>query len=269
MPRLSGLSQQRVQGSEDPPDPEMMQQYMDYMILDPSQSAVHMQTPLMDPYTYRQVEKVVGKVSGMSCSLRDYSLRNFRGLEPCEYIRSVFQLVVVILPPSVYKTMFVVYVSLQQQYGYQEEEERSLNSLDDNPAFPLLASPSRSRSRSNGNPLDRDRQLLQDLVSFYLTSPSSSSSSASSPLQSPSHRTAGAGFPSSLSSSSSSSSSSFYPELDFPLDYGEDYVSQMAQLRKQQQLEQAKKKAQEEYDSLSGLNGERGIKGLFIYHCWR
>ncbi|XP_018516822.1 LOW QUALITY PROTEIN: receptor-type tyrosine-protein phosphatase-like N [Lates calcarifer] len=206
--RLPGSGQQRVQGPEDPADPELMQQYVDYMILDPSRSSVHMQTPLMDPYTYHQ-----------------------------------------------------------QQYGYQEEEERSLNSLDDNPAFPLLASPSRSRSR--GNPLDRDRQLLQDLVSFYLTSPSSSSSSSSSassssssssPVQSLSrHRgavaaaaAAAAGFPS--SSSSSSSSSSFLPELDFPLDYGEDYVSQMSQLRKQQQQEQAEKKAQKEYNTLSGLD---------------
>uniref|UniRef100_A0A4W6EU05 Uncharacterized protein n=1 Tax=Lates calcarifer TaxID=8187 RepID=A0A4W6EU05_LATCA len=205
--RLPGSGQQRVQGPEDPADPELMQQYVDYMILDPSRSSVHMQTPLMDPYTYHQ------------------------------------------------------------QYGYQEEEERSLNSLDDNPAFPLLASPSRSRSR--GNPLDRDRQLLQDLVSFYLTSPSSSSSSSSSassssssssPVQSLSrHRgavaaaaAAAAGFPS--SSSSSSSSSSFLPELDFPLDYGEDYVSQMSQLRKQQQQEQAEKKAQKEYNTLSGLD---------------
>lgn len=32
-----------------------MQQYVDYMILDPSRSSVHMQTPLLDPYTYRQV----------------------------------------------------------------------------------------------------------------------------------------------------------------------------------------------------------------------
>ncbi|XP_042369316.1 receptor-type tyrosine-protein phosphatase-like N [Plectropomus leopardus] len=193
---LSGPSQRRVQGPEELADPDMMQQYMDYMILDPSRSSVHMQTPLLDPYTYHQ-----------------------------------------------------------QQYGYQEEEERSLNSLDDNTAFPLLTSPSRSRSR--GNTLDRDRQLLQDLVSLYLTSPSSSSSSSSSPVQSlPGHRGAvAAGFP---SSSSSSSSSSFFPELD----YDEDYISQVAQLSKQQQ-EQAEKKAQEEYDALSGLD-ERSLQRLAL-----
>uniref|UniRef100_A0A3B4TWG7 Protein tyrosine phosphatase receptor type N n=1 Tax=Seriola dumerili TaxID=41447 RepID=A0A3B4TWG7_SERDU len=204
--QLSG--QRRVQGPEGPADPEMMQQYVDYMILDPSRSSVHMQTPLLDPYTYHQ------------------------------------------------------------QYGYQEEEERSLNSLDDNPAFPPFASPSRSRSRG---PLDRDRQILQDLVSFYLTSPSSSSSSSSSssPVQSLSrHRGAAAAFPSSLSSSSSSSSSSFFPELDFPLDYGEDYVSQMSQLSKQkqqqqEQQEQAEKKAQKEHNALSGLD-ERSLQRLAL-----
>ncbi|XP_074520505.1 receptor-type tyrosine-protein phosphatase-like N isoform X2 [Halichoeres trimaculatus] len=189
-PKQSGPAQRRVQGPQSPADPEMMQQYVDYMILDPSRSSVHMQTPLLDPYTYRQ------------------------------------------------------------QFGYQDEEERSLNSLDDNQAFPL-------RSRSRGDPLDADRQLLQDLVSYYLTSPSSSSSSSSSSVQSlPRQR--GPGFP-------SSPSSSFFPELDFPLDYGEDYVSQVAQLGKQQQeqQEQAEKKAQEEYDSLSGLD-ERSVQRLAL-----
>lgn len=153
--------------------------------------------------------------------------------------------------PLVANAAHLLCVLLQQRYGYQEEEERSLNSLGDNPAFPLH--PSSSRSRSRGSPLDRDRQLLQDLVSFYFTSPSSSSSS-SSPVQSlPRHRgavaaaAAAAGLPSSLSSSSSSS---FFPELDFPLDYAEDYTSQVGQ------QEAAEKKAQKEYDVLSGLDGE-------------
>ncbi|CAN9498175.1 unnamed protein product [Ophioblennius macclurei] len=177
------------QNLEDQAEPEMMQQYMDYMVLEPSRSSVHMQTPLMDPYTYHK-----------------------------------------------------------QQYGYQEEEERSLNSLDDNPAFPLP--PLSPRSRSRENPLDQDRQLLQDLVSLYLTSPSSSSSTSSStsPVQTLSrHR-------GSISSSSSSSPSSFFPRLDIPLDYGEDYVSQVAQLSEKQKQEQEEKKAQKEYDALSGLD---------------
>ncbi|XP_068446894.1 receptor-type tyrosine-protein phosphatase-like N isoform X2 [Clinocottus analis] len=203
MSRLPGPVQRRVSGPEEPADPGMMQQYLDYMMLEPARSSVHMQTPLLDPYTYRQ------------------------------------------------------------QYGFQDEEERSLNSLDQSPGPP-------SRSRSQGNPLDRDRQLLQDLVSFYLTSPSSSSSSSSSsPVQSLSHHrgaaAAAAGFPSSLSSSSSSSdSSSFFPELDFPLDYSEDYVSQVAQLNKQQQQEEEeRRKEQEEYAALSGLD-ERSLQRLAL-----
>lgn len=133
-------------------------------------------------------------------------------------------------------------VLLQQQFGLQDEEERSLNSLDG-----LHASASHTRSGANSR--DRDRQLLQDLVSFYLSAPSSSSSS--SPVQTVSHHRGGTGFP----SSSSSSSSSFLPNLDFPLDYGEGYFSQVTQLRKQQK--QAEKK---EYETLSGLDGERRIR---------
>lgn len=136
----------------------------------------------------------------------------------------------------------MLHVLLQQQFGLQDEEERSLNSLDDLHA-------SASRSRSGGNSRHRDRQLLQNLVSFYLSAPSSSSSS--SPVQTLSHHSGGTGFP----SSSSSSSSSFLPNLDFPLDYGEDYISQVTQLRKQQK--QAEKKKMQEYETLPGLDGER------------
>ncbi len=67
MSKLSGPSQQRVQGPEDPADPEMMQQYMDYMILNPARSSVHMQTPLLDPYTYHQVGKVDRHVWILKC----------------------------------------------------------------------------------------------------------------------------------------------------------------------------------------------------------
>uniref|UniRef100_A0A7N6FBL2 Protein tyrosine phosphatase receptor type Nb n=1 Tax=Anabas testudineus TaxID=64144 RepID=A0A7N6FBL2_ANATE len=45
-PRLLGPSERRVQEPRESADPEVMQQYLDYMILDPSQSSVHMQTPL-------------------------------------------------------------------------------------------------------------------------------------------------------------------------------------------------------------------------------
>lgn len=50
-----GPNPQRVHDPEERGDPEMMQQYMDYMVLDPSRSSVHMQTPLLDPYNYQQV----------------------------------------------------------------------------------------------------------------------------------------------------------------------------------------------------------------------
>ncbi|XP_019207458.2 receptor-type tyrosine-protein phosphatase-like N isoform X5 [Oreochromis niloticus] len=128
--RLLGSSPQRGQGPEDQADPKMMQQYVDYMVLNPSRSSVHMQTPLLDPYTYHK------------------SLPRHRGAVAA----------------------------------------------------------------------------------------------------------AAAGLPSSLSSSSSSS---FFPELDFPLDYGEDYVSQVAQ------QEPAEKKAQDEYDALSGLD-ERSLQRLAL-----
>lgn len=57
--RLQGPGQQRAEGPGEPNNPELMQQYMDYMILDPSRSSsVHMQTPLLDPYTYHKVHRL-------------------------------------------------------------------------------------------------------------------------------------------------------------------------------------------------------------------
>lgn len=138
-----------------------------------------------------------------------------------------------------------LYVLLQPQQQ-QVEEERSLNSLDDGigPAFPLLGPLSRSRV----SPLDQDRQLLEDILSFYLTAPSSSSSSSAT----------------SSSTSSLSSPSSFFSDLDFPLDYDDNYVSQVARLKEQQQQreEEEKKKKEEaeekqqKFDTFSALDGE-------------
>uniref|UniRef100_A0A3B3X0L7 Protein tyrosine phosphatase receptor type Nb n=1 Tax=Poecilia mexicana TaxID=48701 RepID=A0A3B3X0L7_9TELE len=91
----------------------------------------------------------------------------------------------------------------------QNQEQRSLNSLDQNPTF------------QRGDALDRDRLLLQDLLSLYLSS---------SPAL-PRHRGAPA------------AGSSLLPDLDFPLDYSQDYNSQDPQLKKQ------------ELDVLSGLDG--------------
>lgn len=51
--------------AEDEADPEMMQQYLDYKILDPSRTSVHMQAPLLDPYTYRQVGKNTNTVKNV------------------------------------------------------------------------------------------------------------------------------------------------------------------------------------------------------------
>ncbi|KAM9766883.1 LOW QUALITY PROTEIN: receptor-type tyrosine-protein phosphatase-like N [Menidia menidia] len=98
-----------------------------------------------------------------------------------------------------------------RQLGYQDQEERS--------STPWTRP--RPPPRPGGGPLDRDQQLLQDLVALLLGPPSSSSSS------------------------------SFLPELDFPLDYGEDYVSQVKPAQKKEQ------------DSLSGLD-ERSLQRLAL-----
>ncbi|XP_012995231.3 receptor-type tyrosine-protein phosphatase-like N isoform X3 [Esox lucius] len=161
----------RAKGEGDNLNPDLMQRYLDYMIMDPPRSSqsLHMQT--LDPYSYRQ-----------------------------------------------------------QQYGYQDNEERSLNSLEGG-GFPHTSSHSVGKgSRTQ----DRDRQVLQDLVSLYLSSPTqpvSPNRGAAAPL----------------------STSPFYQELDFPLDYTEDYISQQdVEVRKQH--EQTEKKTQKDYGSLAGLD---------------
>uniref|UniRef100_A0A3P8ZC72 Protein tyrosine phosphatase receptor type Nb n=1 Tax=Esox lucius TaxID=8010 RepID=A0A3P8ZC72_ESOLU len=160
----------RAKGEGDNLNPDLMQRYLDYMIMDPPRSSqsLHMQT--LDPYSYRQ------------------------------------------------------------QYGYQDNEERSLNSLEGG-GFPHTSSHSVGKgSRTQ----DRDRQVLQDLVSLYLSSPTqpvSPNRGAAAPL----------------------STSPFYQELDFPLDYTEDYISQQdVEVRKQH--EQTEKKTQKDYGSLAGLD---------------
>ncbi|XP_067116289.1 receptor-type tyrosine-protein phosphatase-like N isoform X1 [Osmerus mordax] len=177
-------SRTKAEGGQ--PNPDLMQKYLDYMIVDPPQSSLHMQTPLMDPYSYRQ-----------------------------------------------------------QNYGYQDEEERSLNSLEGDNFH-------RSSSRSGGKgtrPRDRDRQMLQDLVSLYLSSPAQPASRhrGSAPL----------------------SASPFYQELDFPLDYTEDYISQEVEVSKQrqQQQKQEPKKPQKDYGSLSGFSEDSMQKlALLLNH---
>ncbi|KAG9349041.1 hypothetical protein JZ751_029359, partial [Albula glossodonta] len=149
--------------------PAMVQRYLDYMILsDPAQASLHMQSPLLDPYTYHQ-------------------------------------------------------------YGYQEEEERSLNSLG-GPGYPRSSSGSRG---DRAHVRDQDRQLLQDLLSLYLSSAQPSSR----------HRVATA-----------VSTSPFYEELDFPLDYAEDYVSQEEEIGTRRQH----KKAPQNYRAMMSVDGEWG-----------
>ncbi|KAJ8281759.1 hypothetical protein COCON_G00042780 [Conger conger] len=154
----------RSRGGVEQISPALMQRYLDYMILsDPAQASLHMQTPLLDPYTYHQ-------------------------------------------------------------YGYQEEEERSLNSLG-GPGYPRPSSALRS---DRAHARDQDRQLLQDLVSQYLSSAQPSFR----------HRVAAV------------SSSPFYEELDFPLDYTEDYVSQEEEVGTRRQH----KKAPQNYRTMPGLD---------------
>ncbi|XP_066520203.1 receptor-type tyrosine-protein phosphatase-like N isoform X2 [Hoplias malabaricus] len=109
-----------------------------------------------------------------------------------------------------------------QKYGYQGEEERSLN-LVEGDMYPPSSSHSRG-SATRSHPLDKDEQMLQDLMSFLLSSPPQPTTSR--------HRVA-----------TPVSSSSFFQGLDFPLDYGKDYVSQDAVVSSQQE----KKKTPEEY----------------------
>ncbi|XP_061635210.1 receptor-type tyrosine-protein phosphatase-like N isoform X2 [Phyllopteryx taeniolatus] len=182
------LSQLRIPRPEETVDPQMIQQYIDYLTLDPSPSSIHGQVAPLDPYIYQQ-----------------------------------------------------------------DEAERSLNSLEDNPTSTFLRfSPPRSRSREKA--LDRDKHLLQNFVSYYLASPSSSSSSTSSPSSSSSpvhaasrHRGApAASFP--LASS--------FTELDFPLDYDQDYASQVEHLSNQPE-----NKVVPKYDALAGLDA-RSVQRL-------
>ncbi|XP_037128900.1 receptor-type tyrosine-protein phosphatase-like N isoform X1 [Syngnathus acus] len=168
------LGQRGVPRPEEDDDPQMMQEYLDYLTLDPSSSSMHGQMPLLDSYIYQQ-----------------------------------------------------------------DEAERSLNSLEDHPTSPFQRySPPRSRGKS----LDRDEQLLQNLVSYYLASPPSSAVQAASR-----HRGAPAN---SLALASS------FPGLDFPPDYDQDYVSQIGGLNREPQSKMVPK-----YDALAGLDA-RSVQRL-------
>ncbi|XP_057686035.1 receptor-type tyrosine-protein phosphatase-like N isoform X2 [Corythoichthys intestinalis] len=117
---------------------------------------------------------------------------------------------------------------LDSQIYNQDKDERSLNSLEDNPTSPFVSF-SPSRSRSGGNALDRDQQLLQNLVSYYLDSPVQADSR---------HRGAPAD---SLAAASS------VQEFDFPLGYNQNYISQVENLRSQS-------KVASKYEALAGMD---------------
>ncbi|XP_046726717.1 receptor-type tyrosine-protein phosphatase-like N isoform X3 [Silurus meridionalis] len=80
-----------------------------------------------------------------------------------------------------------------QKYGYQDDEERSLNLVDGN----MYPSSSSRVTRPRPNALDKDTQLLQDLMSLLLSSPAQATTR---------HRVA-----------TPLSTSPFFQGLDFPL----------------------------------------------------
>uniref|UniRef100_A0A9J8AEQ3 Protein tyrosine phosphatase receptor type Na n=1 Tax=Cyprinus carpio carpio TaxID=630221 RepID=A0A9J8AEQ3_CYPCA len=89
----------------------------------------------------------------------------------------------------------------------------------------------RPRSRAGAQQRDRDRQLLEDAVSLYLSS------------SQPSFRHRGA---------AALPAAPYYEELDFPLEYGEDYTLQ----EQASSAQRNNKKIPQDYSSLAGLDGE-------------
>lgn len=183
---------------------------MDYMIVDPPKSSLHMQS--LDPYSYQRVREPT-QAPNTYCSTFDKLL----SLQLWTDIYNCFSLI----PAS---CLFV------SQYGYQDEEERSLN-LVEGGRYP----PASSRFRGNSPlppSLDKDDQLLQDLMTLLLSSPAQPTSR---------HRVA-----------APHSASSFFQELDFPLDYNKDFFSQDEKINSQQE----QKKGPQKYGVFSGHSGE-------------
>uniref|UniRef100_A0A672SIG9 Receptor-type tyrosine-protein phosphatase-like N n=1 Tax=Sinocyclocheilus grahami TaxID=75366 RepID=A0A672SIG9_SINGR len=96
----------------------------------------------------------------------------------------------------------------------------------------------RPPSRAGAQQRDRDRQLLKDAVSLYLSS------------SQPSFRHRGA---------AALPAAPYYEDLDFPLEYGEDYTLQ----EQPSSAQHNKKKVPQDYSSLSGLDGEYPFLGCF------
>uniref|UniRef100_A0AAY4EZU5 Protein tyrosine phosphatase receptor type Nb n=1 Tax=Denticeps clupeoides TaxID=299321 RepID=A0AAY4EZU5_9TELE len=159
----------RFQEAPGEPKPNLAKHHLNYMIVDPPQTSLHM--PGLDPYTYKQ------------------------------------------------------------EYGYQDDEERSLNSVEGG-RFPHASSRSRAGGVRHPHEHDRGRlQALQELVSPFL---SSSAQTASR------HRVA-----------APLSSSPFFPEMDFPLDYTDNYISQDLEVNNQP----LDKKTPQDYGPLGKLDG--------------
>ncbi|XP_051997112.1 receptor-type tyrosine-protein phosphatase-like N isoform X4 [Xyrauchen texanus] len=163
-------------------NPKQMQPYLDYMIVDPPQSSLRMQS--LDPYTY-------------------------------------------------------------QQYGYQDEEERSLN-LVEGGRYP----PASSRIRGNSPfppSLDKDDQLLRDLRTLLLSSSAQPTSH---------HQVA-----------SPHSASTFFQDLDIPLDFkdhNKDFLPQDEEFKSQQE----QKKGSQKYGVFAGHSGptQQSINELLLQH---
>ncbi|XP_071197611.1 protein tyrosine phosphatase receptor type Na isoform X3 [Salvelinus alpinus] len=139
-----------------------------------------------------------------------------------------------------------------QQHRYQEDVERSLHQ-----GGRVYPGPRPSSRSQHAKQRERDRQLLQDVISLYLSS---------SPAQ-PSFRHRGA---------AALPASPYYENLELPLDYVEDYSvteqdtarQQLRQQKMQLQQQQQKKKVPQDYSSLAGLDEstlQRMVETLEMY----
>ncbi|XP_073726952.1 receptor-type tyrosine-protein phosphatase-like N [Misgurnus anguillicaudatus] len=174
----NGPSSESQVGPKNQLKPKLMKPYVDYMIVDPPQTSLHMQS--LDPYTY-------------------------------------------------------------PRYGYQDEEERSLNLVDRD-----RSQPASSRIRGNSplsSSLDKDDQLLQDLMTLLLSSPAQPTSR---------HRVA-----------APHHVSSFFQDLDFPLDYNKDFLAQNEKINSQQ-----KKEGSQKYEAFVGPSGpnHQNLNELLLQH---
>uniref|UniRef100_A0A671KK28 Receptor-type tyrosine-protein phosphatase-like N n=1 Tax=Sinocyclocheilus anshuiensis TaxID=1608454 RepID=A0A671KK28_9TELE len=98
----------------------------------------------------------------------------------------------------------------------------------------------RPPSRAGAQQRDRDRQLLEDAVSLYLSSTQ------------PSFRHRGA---------AALPAAPYYEDLDFPLEYGEDYTLQ----EQASSAQRNNKKIPQDYSSLAGLDGDLNFYKEYLF----